>query len=154
MPSVYLSEQTARRRLFLETLCASRFIHHLIALIITGPEIGSADGVVDLAGHYLAKYVLDDQFASEEMKARYPLRESSVNLIGKGDGQTGQLSVTLMFNRLALAAPPHSSDSWDTRAFSHCLFTFSVEKYADEELRAVVENCDVSSVSNSAGGDD
>ena len=62
-------------------LNASRFAHYI--KVIMRDKVGSfatKDGISDYLNNWISSYVLVDDFASQEMKASYPLRESRIDV--------------------------------------------------------------------------
>jgi type VI secretion system protein ImpC len=84
-PKVYIEDSaTANARLSSQLpyiLAASRFAHYI--KVIMRDRIGSfmtQDNVSTLLNQWISQYVLLDDSASQELKARYPLREARVDV--------------------------------------------------------------------------
>jgi predicted component of type VI protein secretion system len=126
LPSLFRTQDVAPTRCrFLEVICGTRLVHHLVAQCGHGDCSKSVDGTFDDVVNFLANYVLVDPKPSQEMYAKYPLVESSVKIIRSADDEKGTLLIQFRFQSLLFAGKPTGTlQPWTTLGFTRELLSF------------------------------
>jgi type VI secretion system protein ImpC len=83
-------------------LAVSRFVHHLMVLMRDGSPFRSPDDLAASLNNWLADYVSDQETADEKFKARYPLRESWIEVKESKDKPGEFIAVVVLHPRFQM----------------------------------------------------
>ncbi len=126
LPSVFRTQDASPTRCrFLEVLCGTRLVQHVLAQFSDAEWVGGIDDTFDDITNFLANYVLDDPKPSMAMSVKYPLTESAVEITRSSDENLGSLLIRFRFQANLFAGTPIGTlHQWRTLGFTRELLSF------------------------------